>query len=242
VKSLVKQAADTRHKVHRFGVHRFGVRGQGDSYERRWGSGRDPSRRLTHKALCGVILGNHPSGGPPNRAMPIAVEDSAFRWLPTWVQCDSCENKRPYLIPTTETARRELHLELEVWFQWLARLGAEVEAVPHAARGCWFGPMPADVSFVPMPLCLWCRVPSWTDPRRWEWDIASALGGVDKYCYRHVCSNCRIGFRTERPRGAVVECGTCRGKPDRQQKEELRYAEPRRSRIGSGYPGGGVER
>jgi hypothetical protein len=232
-------------------VHRFGFEKQRGVFEK-WVNNAE--HRYTQTAACGQTLYGDIVRG---------IDDAAFVNLPIKSQCDRCLWIHPFPDLNALDGRSlppDAVLELEVQWLWLARLGQAMEAVPHAARGCWFGPMPADVSFAPMPLCLWCRAPSWTDPRRWEWEIATALGGVEKYCYRQVCSGCGHSFRTDRPRGPDPRCNMCGWRGIVFDKRLAEYEEPPRTwsntdpiaqvrdgiesvrRTGSGYPGGGVER
>jgi hypothetical protein len=193
-------------------LHRFGFYGDDERCLRR----HDVNRSYRH-TLCGLYIDEekqHETGG-------VALLDAAFSWLPIKSQCIRCREAPPGLpYPGDEQLRLTT---LEVVLLELARLGAAARTIDSDDWRCWYSSATGH-TFEPMPVHWYTRQPSWTDPRRWEWGIAAALGGIDKYCYRHVCSGCNIGFRTERPRGAVVECCACRGQPDRQQRAELRYA------------------
>jgi hypothetical protein len=193
-------------------LHRFGFYGDDEPLWR-----RHDVNRSHYRTLCGRPVHSdeqHETGG-------VALLDAAFAWLPIKSQCIRCREASPGL---PYTGNEQLRITaLEVVLLELARLSAAASEIDSDDWRCWYSTA-TGYAFEPMPVHWYTRQPSWTDPRRWEWAIGSALSGSgEKFCYPHRCAVCGIGFRTERPRGVIAICGTCRGQPDRQQRAELRY-------------------
>lgn len=186
-------------------VHRFGFRPKGG--------------RQQQTAACGETVNRLDGKGSR------AVVDAAFVYLPQAVQCKTCRAAAHACVPSLLThghlhGTHEHLMAVELLVAMLQRLWQARLEVGHRCYMSGVHVILSDngyayavpeAAFYPLGTCA-CGSASWTDPRRWQWEIATAMRPGEKYKYSNVCCECGHCFFTDRPRGSSPTCNMCRGK------------------------------